>query len=227
MNTSSDHVVEALARLGRYAAKPGPTAPALSVAVSRQAGSRGAEIARTVGQHLGWAVYDHELLARIANESGLHARLLESLDERYSNWLESVIGSFSTNSKTGEGSYLKHLLEILASLSKAGHCVIVGRGAPHILPTERTLRVRVVAPKTTRVTNVEQSRHLSGAEAERWVDQTDAERDRFIWKYFRRDAADPANYDLVVNSGRYSVAECAALIVQAAKLLEPKLPTAG
>ena len=224
MSGTSDHVVEALAHLNRYASSKQGTKQALSIAVSRQAGSRGAEIARAAGQQLGWDVYDHELLTRIAGETGLHARLLERLDERYINWLESVLNSFSAQSTPAEGPYLKHLLELLASLSKAGHCVIVGRGAPHILPPETTLRVRVVAPKTTRVTNVEQSRHLSGAEAERWVDQTDAERDRFIWKHFRRDPTEPANYDLVLNSGRYSVAECAALIVQAAKVMEAHLP---
>jgi hypothetical protein len=226
MNTS-DRVVEALARLNRHAdtlatkkGEPGP----VTIALSRQAGSRGAEIARAVGAQLGWPVYDHELLDLIAETKGVNHRLLEYLDERYVGWLEETVRSFCTREGGRDGVYIKAMVELLASLGKAGHCIIVGRGAPHILPAETTLRVRVIAPRASRVANVQKSQGLSAAEAERWVDQHERERLRFTDRCFQVNAADPLLYDLVLNSNRLSIKTCTALIVQAARALETHAP---
>ena len=98
-----------------------------------------------MGGQLGWPVYDHELLDCIAEEKGLTARLLEHMDERLVGWLEESVRAFCTQEGSQEGVYLKALLELLASLGKAGRCVIVGRGAAQVLPAETTLRVRVIA----------------------------------------------------------------------------------
>lgn len=225
MVSASDRVVETLARLYRHA-EDRPEAkksPPLTVALSRQAGSRGADIARAAGERLGWSVYDHELLKRIAEEKGLHERLLHQLDERHVGWLEEMISSFGSQGSGREHAYITHLLQQFASLARAGHCVIVGRGAAHVLPSETTLRVRVVAPLAKRVAYMEKYLGVSHAEAERWVARTDEERTRFVRSYFHKNADDPQAYDLVLDSSRFSVEECAELIVQAARMMEQRL----
>jgi cytidylate kinase len=196
--------------------------PPFTIALSREAGSGGAAIAKEVGRLLGWPVYDNELLARIAEEKGLSARMIEHLDERCVSWLEQAIASFSKGGPL-DGRYLNGLLRVLATLSKTGRCVIVGRGAPHVLPTEMTLSVRVVAPKRWRVAQIQESRGMTAADAERWVNDTDRERLAFVKGHFRADAADPTLYDLVINGERMTPAEAAALIVQAVHAFEARL----
>lgn len=198
----------------------GPTA--VTIAFSREAGSGGVTIAREVGRLLDWPVYDNELLARIADEKGLSARMIEHLDERYVSWLEQSLHSFGGKGPLA-GRYLTGLLRVLAALSKDGRCVIVGRGAPHVLPTERTFSVRVVAPKRWRVAQIQKSKGMTAAEAERWVNDTDRERLEFVRGHFRADAADPLLYDLVINGERMTPAEAAALIVQAVHAFEARL----
>src|SRR6516164_4473380 len=77
------------------AAKKGDLSPqmahALTIAISREAGTRGAAIATEVGKKLEWHVYDHELLERIAQDMGLQASLLESVDERQKGWLRETV----------------------------------------------------------------------------------------------------------------------------------------
>ena len=60
-------------------------AEAWTVALAREAGTQGTAVGHEVGRRLGWPVYDHELLERIAQEMGLRTNLLESVDERWPN----------------------------------------------------------------------------------------------------------------------------------------------
>lgn len=231
MTVTTDRVSESLDRLTRFLEtemfkSTSPTSPAkkeppaITIALSREAGSRGAEIAQAVGAQLNWPVYDHELLNRIAEEKGLSKRLVEYLDERSVSWLEDSIRSFCTKEGNREGSYLRGLLGLLASLGKAGHCVIVGRGAAQVLPAESTLSVRVVAPRPGRIATVQKRMGITAGEAERWVDSRDRERHRFVREHFHVGPDDPVAYDLILNSRRLSTEECAAVIVQAARALE-------
>jgi hypothetical protein len=228
---TSDRVVATLARLNTYAdeqqsSKRGGTTTPLTIAVNRQAGSRGAEIARIAGARLGWPVYDHELLQRISAEKGLHARLVEHLDERRLNWLEAIVLAYSAGGGK-EGAYLQALLELFGSLSKMGRCIIVGRGAAHALPPETTLRVRIIADRAARIANVQKTQGLSAGEAERWVDSTDRERERFSRYYFNANVADPMLYDLVLRSDRLGVEEPAAIIAQAGQVMDARLTASG
>jgi len=153
----------------------------------------------------------------------LSERLLEKLDERCTGWLEEILAGFSSESSPSDWTYMKQLLEVLASLGEVGHCVIVGRGAGHVLPAETTLRVRVVSPRIVRVLKTEKWLGVSKAEAERWVDQTDVDRARFVKTHFNKDPNDPLNYDLVLNSGHCGIDDCVELIVQAARLKDAKV----
>jgi cytidylate kinase len=228
MSPASDRVVAALALLSRYAdSHPAlKEAPPVSITVSRQAGSRGAEIAYAVGARLGWPVYDNQLLKRIAADKGLNMRLLEQMDEHSASWLEQIVAGFSTKPGPTEETYMKQLLELVVSLGQVGHCVIVGRGAGYVLAPATTVRVRVVAPRASRVAKTQERKEMSKAEAEAWVDRTDDDRVRFVTSHFNRDPYDQLNYDLILNSGRYSTADCVELIMLATRLREAQVKPA-
>lgn len=200
-----------------------PAAPArrpCSIAVSRQSGTNGTSIARTVGQRLGWPVYDHELVQQIAQEMGLRASLLESVDEKQVSWLRESVEVFANMPTVTLGAYLRHLVEVLLSLAAHGNCIVVGRGAAHILPRETTLRVRLVAPREDRIAVLRQRYRLSPEEAARRIEVVDEERRRFVREHFRQDPDEPENYDLVLNASRYTTRECAELIEEALRRLE-------
>jgi hypothetical protein len=199
---------------------PPPSPPAFTVALSREAGANGALVGRAVGERLGWPVYDRELLERVAAEMGEQAGLLESLDEKQRGWLVECLEFFSSTPAVSQGSYVRHLLGVVLSLAARGRCVIVGRGVPQVLPAATTLRVRVVAPLAVRVEVVRQRLGLDRAAATRWVEKTDGERARFVQDHFHKDPSDPCGYDLILNSGRFSVAECSELLVEALHRLQ-------
>jgi cytidylate kinase len=208
----------------RHAAEAGGATTGLTIALTREAGTPGTSVAEEVGRRLGWAVYDHELLRRIAEEMGLRVSLLESIEGRRPNWLTEAFQMATEVPAVSENRYARHLVETVLSLGVHGQCVIVGRGAAQILPVETTLRVRLVAPREDRILAAGRRLGLSADEAARWVAETDRERARFIREHFLRDPGDAHQYDLLLNTSRWSVAECAELIEQALRRLEKRSP---
>ncbi len=195
--------------------------PALSIALMREAGAPGTSVAQAVGARLGWQVYDHELLQRISQETGLRVSLLESLEERHKHWLQESFEAFGSVPGINENTYAHHLIQTVLSLGALGNCVIVGRAAVFILLAEQTLRVRLVASLDDRIAGAAQRRGLSRKEAERWVEETERERARFARDHFLKDLADPHHYDLILNTSRWSVPACAELIAEAVQRVQP------
>jgi cytidylate kinase len=222
MTTTPGHALKRYWRERHRQVKVAP-ATAITVALMREAGTPGTAVAREVGARLGWQVYDYELLERIANELGLRLSLLESMDERHKDWLTECVEALGAVPSVSENTYVRHLVQTVLSLGTLGRCVIVGRGSAFILPGERVLRVRLVGELKDRVAGAARRRGLSPDEAARWVEQTERDRIRFVRDHFQKDLADPSHYDLLLNSSRWSVPECAGQIVDAVRRLETRL----
>ena len=205
---------------GEAEARARQAKPAFTIAISRQSGARGTTTARAVGERLGWAVYDRELVERIAQDMKLQARLLEGVDEKKVGWLREFMESFSSAPVVSDIAYVHRLAKTIASLVAHGDCVLVGRGVTHILPVETTLRVRLVAPVAWRVAGMSRKLGVSEEEAAVKVAAIDRQRVQFVREHFNQDTTDPSLYDLVLNTERFSVEQCADLIVEALHRLQ-------
>jgi cytidylate kinase len=190
-----------------------------TVAISREAGAAGMEIAHEIGQRLEWPVYDREIIDLIAVESGLREELVESLDERDRGWLVEAIASFKRRDQVSTAEFVHHLVHVLNALAAHGRCVIVGRGAAACLPRATTLRVRVVADLGDRVRRIAQEQRLTEEEAHDTVERIDRQRGKFVAGHFHRDILDAHNFDVVVNVSRLTPATCADVAVQALRAL--------
>jgi cytidylate kinase len=189
----------------------------ITIALTREAGCPGTSVAQEVGIRLGWPVYDHELLERIAQEMGLRVGLLETIDEKRQSWILECLEAFAEMPHVSENTYVRHLAQAVLSLGAHGECIIVGRGAGHILPRETTLRARLVGDLNDRVAAFAARFNLGREEAARKVEETDRERTRFVKDHFHADPADPHQYDLLINTSHWPVPRCADLIVAAVR----------
>jgi cytidylate kinase len=225
---------EALARVQHHwrkrsaVARDGQTFPlrtaGFSVALTREAGVCGTAVAQEVGARLGWPVYDHEIVDKIAGETGLRIELLESVDQRHRNWLAETLEDLMDVPRVSESTYLRHLFETLLSLGAHGECVVVEHGAAQVLPHETTLRVRLIGKRQDRIRQVSRRFNLDERQAADKLEEIDNERARFIRDFFQRDVADPTFYDLLLNASHWSVPECADLIVDALHRLQQRTP---
>ena len=205
------------------------SAQTFTIALSREAGPQGTSVAGAVAKLLGWHVYDHELVEYIAKEMGLRTALLESVDEKKQAWLresiETSLGSLASGTQSpwaSESSYVRHLAETVLALGAHGECVIVGRGAAFILPAATTLRIRLVGPVRERIAAMSKRLDISEGEAAWQVRTIDRQRTDFVQDHFFKNASDACNHDVVVNAMRFSVAECAELIVKALHCLQAR-----
>jgi len=221
------NMTEALLRATEHHPPPAsglsmPPSAAFTIALSRETGAGGTFVAREVGRRLNWPVYDHELLEQLARELRVGVSQLRAVDEQPANWVQEWAGVFAGGPTVAEPAYFRRLLQFLLSLGARGECVIVGRGAPHLLPAATTLRVRLIAAREDRVATISRLLGLSGPEAARRVETTDRERTVFVKNHFHKDPADPLAYDLILNASRFSVAECADLIIDALARLQAR-----
>jgi cytidylate kinase len=100
-------------------------------------------------------------------------------------------------------------MKILGTIGKHGRAVIVGRGANFLLPPEKRLSVRVIAPQEVRIKNVAREYSVSVDVAKTRILKTESDRKAFIKKYFNGDIEDPLNYDLIINTGTLSIDDAA------------------
>jgi cytidylate kinase len=74
-----------------------------------------------------------------------------------------------------------------------------------MLPPDRCLRLRIIAPRQIRIKNFARRHDITHQEAEHRIIRTESERRAFVRKYFNAAIDDPLNYDMVLNTGRMDV----------------------
>jgi cytidylate kinase len=204
---------DAYSRSRSQGVRPDTTAT-FTIAISREAGINAGAYARAMGEELGWQVWDHELLNLIAKRLGSEVTELELLDERHISWIQESLEAFLSVHALNQHVFVRHLQEVMQNLAARGDCIIVGRGAPHILPPKTTLRVRLVAPLGERVTAFQRQMGIADAwHATRELEKIDRERVRFVNEHFHRDSVDPTAYDVVLNVSRFSHNDCMRLVL--------------
>ena len=192
-----------------------PGYPPLTVAISRQAGAGGREIAEQLSANLQWPIYDRELVEQVARDSGRSEEMVESVDEQGSSFVVETLEAFIGVPTMGGADYAHRLRQTLAALGAHGKCIIVGRGASAILPAQSTVSIRVVASISDRIAR----RRIDGTQTKHETQASlqclDRERAQFVKRYFHKDIEDPLLYDLVLNRSRLSEEACVALCLRA------------
>jgi cytidylate kinase len=179
------------------------------IAVSRQMGACGTEIAKRVAAALGYALYDTDAIQEMAQELGFLSDV-RKIDEK----APSLLKRFWSDRPTIE---MGRLSSAVYELARKGDAVILGRGSAILLKTFNcALRVRIAAPREKRIQNLV-SRGYAEEAAARAVDRSDQERSAFIKFAFGADWDSSQLYDLVLNTEKMSVDLSVNIILQVAR----------
>lgn len=189
----------------------------LTIAISREAGSRGGSIARRAGEKLGWEVYSQEMLEYGAQNPTLRQGLLDKLPPAAHAWIDDQYRRLLDADLSRHPSILD-LAQLVLTLGAQGNVILLGRGAGFLLPNRSTLKVRLVAPQEDRIAYMSQWLRLTVEEAAEQVRKRDHRRTDFLATHFRRKPNDVHVYDMVLNTSLLGEERCADMIAAAARI---------
>ena len=193
------------------------------IVISRDPGSGGHPIAKKIAKKLGWQLFNKKLMLALSHELGIPSDDLAHVDEHSRSWFSDIFQSLFNPHYVSDVRYINHLKKIMLHAAKKGNLVILGRGANHIIPQDKCLRVRITASFHNRVNNTFKFEDMkSKEEAAQWVRHIEQNRNRFIRQYFGVNPHNPWHYDLVISTDHLSLDQVADLIIQAFKTKFPK-----
>jgi cytidylate kinase len=181
------------------------------ITISHQMGAGGSEVGIGTAQRLGYRYVDQELLQDAVRRYGLAEEKLSHLDESK----PSLFERFDAETRR----YITVIQTALYEFAEQDNAVLMGRGGQWLLRgIPHVLRVRVMAPFDVRVKRL--SKKLAGPMGEQTnartvtelVRRDDAEKAGRMRYLYEVGIADPALYDLVINSEKLSVGAVVGLI---------------
>jgi cytidylate kinase len=186
-----------------------------TVWISREAGSGADIVARQVAARLSWRVYNEEFVDIIARRMQVTPDMIKSLDELAPGMIQDWILPLREQHYAPQETYMDHLEHLIREVGHVGEAVMVGRGAGFLLPEDRTLRVRIVAPETNRAARLADRMGVSHRTARRMTRDLDRRRNQFDWSIYRKDAANPHNYHITLDTAALGIPLCVDVITLA------------
>jgi cytidylate kinase len=181
--------------------------------ISHQYGSGGSRIARELGRRLNWAVWEKEIVRKIASQYKVSEEYIEAKDERVDSFIERMVGLFGLGGFESayevppplwlnDAQLVRMTKGIIEEVAKEGRAIFVGRAGNHILAKHaRTLHVFLFAPLPIRIERVMQAEGMPSSAAEQRIAGMDKLRAEYVHTFYHADWRNPATYNLLIDTG--------------------------
>ena len=182
------------------------------IALGREFGSGGHEIAQTLASHFALPLYDENILNQIAQSLGLDAQSLAQYDELPKNrLLYRTVNGFSN---APEDVIAQMQVQYLKARAAAGESfVVVGRCAEEVLKdVPGLITIFILADSAFKIERTMAHGPISAQEAMQLITQKDRKRRRYHNQYCKGKWGAAKNFDLAINSGRLGVPETAIFL---------------
>lgn len=205
------------------------------IALSRQVGTAGEEVANLVADELKLRVIDYQVIQDAAREAGvspetvseaerapsLLTRFLEALARNpgipVAAWADPI--PLTTTPLYTSNDYRSLIENVIRNLGTQGNCLIIGHAAQVILKDRvDVLRVLITGSVQPRVRRVMQGMGVDEKAAHKTVEKTDAERNEFFRRFYEMRWTDASNYDVCISTDTLAPADAASVIVAAARV---------
>ncbi len=200
------------------------------ITISRQFGSGGHEIGEKLARQLNVPFYDKALIAMAAKQSGLSEEVFAHADEKATSSLlySMVMGSYSFGARVpgiNEMPINDKLFIIQSDIIKKaageGPCVVIGRCADYILREhDNCLNVFVHADKETRIKRSVAKKDCEERKAADFVTKKDKQRANYYNFYSNKRWDDLQNYDITIDTSRFTIDQAVELLIDAARKLD-------
>ena len=180
--------------------------------IGRQFGSGGKNTAEILGQKLGVAVYDTELITEAAKKSGFSKDFLTTSDEDTNFFKLGFNNSFISNN-----SFFQIQSDAIRNIAEQGSAIFVGRASDYILRDMDCLDVFITSPLEARAKRISERRSISIEAAEALIAKKDRRREAFYNYVTFGNWGMASNYDLCIDSSILGIEGTADFIIDFAK----------
>ena len=193
------------------------------ITIGRQYGSAGREIGYKIAEDFGIKLYDKEMLARAAKESGICEEIFETHDEKPTNsFLYSLVmdtysmgyaGSAYNDMPLNHKVFLAQF-DTIKKIAECESCVIVGRCADYALASNPDcLNVFVHADLEDRIKAVSKRNDVTENKAKDLIQKKDKQRASYYNYYTCKKWGDSRSYDLTLNTSKITPEQCVDIIL--------------
>ena len=204
--------------LGRPIDQTGPV-----ITISRLTGCDGREVAAALVAQLNlrynttkWRWIDKDIIYHAAHELKTDTNRVETYYQGMTmNDMSEMIMAFSGRF-VSDSSVKKAIREVVLSIAREGHAVIIGRGGVAITrDMTNALHIRLVAPLYWRVENVMKKKSMIIEKAEEYVIETDEKRNKMIVSFLdKKPQSLDYLFDSTLNRSSFSIDQLSALILE-------------
>ena len=189
----------------------------LIINVGRQFGSGGRLVALALGRKLGIPVYDQELIAKAAEQSGFSKELFANSDEKrnllaLSSFIVDVGRFGSADNYMSDNQLFVIQSNVIRSLADKGPAIFIGRCSDYILRDRKCLDVFVTATDEVRIKRIAERMNITPEQADSLMRKKDRTRETYYNYYTFGNWGVASNYDLCVDSSVLGIEGTADMI---------------
>ena len=153
------------------------------VAIGREFGAQGCDIAEKLAEKLGVKLYDRQLVEEAAKKLELDEHTVQKADEVSAKDIEGLKTTYGVGNFYLSTQVLDAQADIIERVAQNESCIIMGRCADYILKDrDDCLKIYIYAPFDVRTKHIAEKYDMSMFSAKRLVRQMDEKRDTY-YKY--------------------------------------------
>ena len=153
------------------------------VAIGREFGAQGCDIAEKLAEKLGVKLYDRQLVEEAAKKLEMDEHTVQKADEVSAKDIEGLKTTYGVGNFYLSTQVLDAQADIIERVAQNESCIIMGRCADYILKDrDDCLKIYIYAPFDVRTKHIEEKYDMSMFSAKRLVRQMDEKRDTY-YKY--------------------------------------------
>jgi cytidylate kinase len=180
------------------------------ITINRECGTGGGEIARLLGEKLGFKVYGRSVLKAVAQQFGITLEEMDSIKSMRTSWWSEFCRFYQ---QYGAAGYAPGTIadptpksvyfaeeRFLRDLAEKESCIIVGRAGFHIFRDyPNAIHLLLLADRDARIARIARKENLTPEEAAKVVDDVDKARDNFVESVAETSRHDARNYHICAN----------------------------
>lgn len=175
-------------------------------------------MALALGRKLGIPVYDQELIAKAAEQSGFSKELFANSDEKrnllaLSSFIVDVGRFGSADNYMSDNQLFVIQSNVICSLADKGPAIFIGRCSDYILRDRKCLDVFVTATDEVRIKRIAERMNITPEQADSLMRKKDRTRETYYNYYTFGNWGVASNYDLCVDSSVLGIEGTADMII--------------